>query len=253
MEQLEGGFINNVYLENGVVIKSFDNDTLVGISSAERIQNETRALSLFGGIIAPRLISFSGTSIHQEFIEGESYEIRARRGDKVFIVSGSILAQIHNFCTAPRPLHVYYQARFKKAVSTAKPILKAERLSPTFDVAWQIVYKLESRYTHGDFWLGNLIGNPGEGPKVIDWEFSGIGSPYEDFAIADLWIFREFPDSSKSFWAGYGKIPDQKTIDSFLVLRCVEFIATTTLEKYLLEEKDGFYHNKIAVLRTLLT
>jgi len=52
MEQLEGGFINRVYLENGVVIKSFDNDTLVGISSAERVMNEARALSIFGGSIA---------------------------------------------------------------------------------------------------------------------------------------------------------------------------------------------------------
>ena len=46
MKKLEGGFVNNVYLENGVVIKSFTNDTLVGISSTERALNEKRALRI---------------------------------------------------------------------------------------------------------------------------------------------------------------------------------------------------------------
>lgn len=252
MKKLEGGFINNVYLENGLVVKSFENDSLVGISSAERIGNETRALSLFGGTIAPRLISLNGTVLCQEFIEGESYETRARRGEKVFKEPGVALALIHNFCTVPWPLHTYYQAKFAKAVNLAGPILKLEELFPEFVFPRKIVYEFGSRYIHGDFWLGNLIGKQGEKPTVIDWEFSGIGSPFEDFAIADLWIFREFPGSSNDFWEGYSKRPDQKTIDSFLVLKCVEFLATTTLENYLLEEKNGFYHNKIDVLKTLL-
>src|SRR3989344_5591942 len=212
MKKLDGGFINNVYLEKGIVIKSFDNDSLVGISSAERTRNEVRALSIFGGTVAPRLISFEGTTIHQEFVAGELYETRARRGDKIFKISGTVLAQIHNFCIIPRPLHVYYQTRFKKAVRLAGPLLRHEGLSPTFDVSWKTASEFGSGYIHGDFWLGNIIGKPGEKPKVIDWEFSGIGSPYEDFAIAELWIFREFPDSSQSFWKGYRKIPDQKTI-----------------------------------------
>ena len=145
-----------------------------------------------------------------------------------------------------------FQTRFNKAIILASPILILERLSPTFNVSWKIVSEFGSRYIHGDFWLGNIIGKAREKPKVIDWEFSGIGSPFEDFAIVDLWIFREFLNSSYSFWAGYGKRPDQKTIDAFLVLRCVEFLSTTTIENYLSEEVNGFYHNKVEVLRTLL-
>lgn len=253
MRRLEGGFINNVYLENGIVIKSFANDALVGIFSAERLKNEIRALNIFGGIVSPRLISFDETAISQEFIEGESYENMARRGDRIFEKAGAVLAQIHNFfIVVPRSLSAYYQTRFKKALLLAEPILKHERLSPVFDVSWEIVYKIGSKYIHGDFWLGNLIGQPNERPKAIDWEFSGVGSPYEDFAIAELWIFREFQGSSFEFWKGYGNMPDSKTINSFLILKCIEFLATTTLEKYLLEEKDGFYHNKVEVLKTLL-
>lgn len=253
MKKLEGGFINNVYLENGVVVKSFTNDTLVGISSAERAMNEKRALKIFGGTLAPRLISSSDTVVHQEFVEGELYEARARRGENLFEESGSVLAQIHNFHRSRCSLAFYYEERFQKAFNFAEPILRAERLSLVFNVCWTTVSELGSRYVHGDFWLGNLIGKPGEKPRVIDWEFSGIGSPFEDFAIADLWIFREFPNSSHDFWIGYSKKPDQETVNSFLILRCIEFLATTTLENYSLEEADGFYHNKVAVLRTLLS
>ncbi len=253
VKKLEGGFINKVYLENSVVVKSFTNDALVGISSTERALNEMVALRIFGGIVAPRLISYDDMVIRQEFIEGELYEARARRGENVFEESGAILAQIHNICSSDQPLSFYYENRFKKAINLAEPLLKAEGLSPTFNVSWMTVSEFGSRYIHGDFWLGNIIGKPGERPRVIDWEFSGTGSPFEDFAIADLWIFREFPNSSPDFWRGYGKKPDQETVNFFLVLRCVEFLATTTPENYSLEEEDGFYHNKVAVLRTLLS
>ena len=252
MKKLEGGFINQVYMEDGVVIKIFDNDLLVGISSAERFKKETEALKIFGGTVAPRLISSEGVELRQEFIEGESYETRARRGEDVFQTAGALLNEIHNRgAFNNQPLQKNYQIRFEKAMALAEPILKLEQLSPVFNVSWKIVSIFGASYIHGDFWLGNILGERGAKPKAIDWEFSGIGSPYEDFAIADLWIFREFADSSKKFWKGYGREPDKKTIDEFLMLRCVEFLATTTLEKYILEEKDGFYHNKIAVLKTL--
>lgn len=258
MKKLEGGFINEVYLENGIVIKIFGNDELVGIPSAKRLFQESKALRIFGGTIAPRLIHIEGLTLKQEYIEGETYEIKARRGEQVFEVAGALLEKIHKqrmdndllpeFLQYP----LYYESRFAKAREIAEPILKAEQLSVEFDVNWEHARTLGRCYIHGDFWLANIIGKESKKPKVIDWECSGVGSPYEDFAIADLWILREFPGSEVDFWKGYGIKPDQETINAFLVLRCVEFLATTTLDKYLLEEKDGFYHNKITVLRTLL-
>ena len=252
MRKLEGGFINNVFLENGIVIKIFSNDNLVGTPSHERLERERRALSIFGGALAPRLISNKDVTLHQEFIEGESYETMARQGEKVFEVAGSMLAKVHRFKFSNRVPPSYYLGRFEKAIKLARPVLNLEQIFPRFEVAWDIVYELGMRYIHGDFWLGNIIGKIGKEPKIIDWEFSGAGSPYEDFAIVDLWIFREFADSEQDFWRGYGFRPNQETINSFLILRCIEFLATVTLENYLKEEKDGFYHNKITTLRSLI-
>ena len=251
MTRLEGGFVNTVYLIEGEVVKEFGNDNLVGVSSARRILNESLALSIFGDTIAPRLLFVNGTCLHQEFVQGESYEVKARRGERVFKTAGSCLRKVHDKCHGGLRLNSYYQARFDEAVKAAAPILRREKISPKFQPSWSIVEEWGSKYIHGDFWLGNVIGKDSGSPKVIDWEFSGIGSPFEDFAIVELWIFREFPGSSEEFWDGYGILPDQSVIDSFLILRCVEFIATTKLRAYVLEEEDGFYHNKISVLRSL--
>ncbi len=107
---------------------------------------------------------------------------------------------------------------------------------------------------HRDFWFGNLI-RADNGLKAIDWEFAGIGSPYEDLAIVELWIFREFernqPSCRQWFAAGYGREFDQKVVLQFLAFKCIEFLATTSLASYLIEAEDGFYHNKIKTLKEL--
>ena len=210
MRKLEGGFINNVFLENGIVIKIFSNDNLVGTPSHERLERERRALSIFGGTLAPRLISNKDVTLHQEFIEGESYETMARQGEKVFEVAGSMLAKVHRFKFSNRIPPSYYLGRFEKAIKLARPVLNLEQIFPRFEVAWDIVYELGMRYIH------------------------------------------EFADSEQDFWRCYGFRPNQETINSFLILRCIEFLATVTLENYLKEEKDGFYHNKITTLGSLI-
>lgn len=252
MRKLEGGFINEVYLDKNVVWKVYKNDNLVGVSSEDRLAKEATALEIFGGSIAPRLISVENNVLYQEFVPGESYEERARRGEDVFKTAGSLLKKIHD-CFVGRPINApYFQSRFDKAVAVARPILSSEGLRPVFNVSWPVVNGWGSRFIHGDFWLGNILGEAGRDPKVIDWEFFGRGSPFEDFAIADLWIFREFPGSDVSFWEGYGSVPDKSVIASFLTLRCVEFLATTTLKEYLVEDKNEFYHNKVKVLKALI-
>jgi len=249
--KLEGGFINKVCLVNGTVVKEFDNDRLVGISSAQRVANEARALLIFGGTIAPRLLYVDGPFLGQEFIEGELYETKARRGEWVFKVAGQCLRKIHDKYSGGFMPRLSYCSRFNEAIRVAGPILELEQLAPKFEPPWEVVEQWGIKYIHGDFWLGNIIGKDGQFPRVIDWEFSDIRSPYEDFAIAELWIFREFPGSCADFWDGYGIVPNQSAINSFLILRCVEFLATTNIEEYVLEGKDGFYHNKISVLRSL--
>jgi thiamine kinase-like enzyme len=92
--------------------------------------------------------------------------------------------------------------------------------------------------------LGNIIVNDKD-LRLIDWEFSGIGSPYEDFAIAELWIFREY-GGREEFYAGYERRPDQKTVEQFLKMKCIEFLAT-----YKGKDPIGFYQNKLEVLQSL--
>jgi len=94
-------------------------------------------------------------------------------------------------------------------------------------------------------WLGNIIKG-----IAIDWEFSGIGSPYEDFAIAELWIFMKY-GGKEAFYESYGRKPDEKTVLEFLKLKCIQFLSTTTPDNIESEEPTGFYHNKLSILQEL--
>lgn len=251
MRKLEGGFINQVYLDGEMVVKVFDNDRLVGIPSSERLLNESTALHIFGGDIAPKFIKAEPAVLYQEFIDGESYEVRARRGERVFEEAGRLLRRIHEFCPKRATRVFQFRDRFQKASSAARRILEHESLEVHFQISGDDIERWGIRYTHRDFWLGNILGHSRRSPKAIDWEFSGPSSPYDDFAIVDLWVFREFPGSEPEFWAGYGDIPDRRVILEFLKLRCVEFLATTTFDSYVLEESSGFYHNKVSVLKSI--
>jgi len=252
-KELTGGFINRVSQDDGTVRKIFTHDELVGIPNIRRKRNETAALSFFDGSIAPKLLEEGETYIIQEFIPGELYERRAKRGDDVFDEAGKLLAKIHKPYSGNLPiLEKYYKKKFEKAVLTAHDILIQENISIIFDPDWQEVRTCGITCLHKDFWLGNIIGNGDNNPKAIDWEFAGVGSPYEDFAIVDLWIIREFNAAAHKFWEGYGMIPDSRTVSAFLKLKCIEFLATTTAQAYNKEDADGFYHNKIFILRNLL-
>jgi len=250
-KELIGGFINRVSQDDGTVRKVFTHDELVGIPHARRKRNEAKALSIFGGTLAPKLLEEGENYIIQEFIPGELYEQRARRGENVFADAGRLLANIHKpFLGNPPIVKRYYEKRFQNASIKTQDILQQEHVSVVFDADWHEVYAKGITCLHKDFWLGNVLGSNGSKPKAIDWEFAGVGSPYEDFAIVDLWIIREFPNS-ETFWDGYGMIPQQKTVSAFLKLKCLEFLATTTLYAYNKEESQGFYHNKISVLKNL--
>lgn len=251
-KKLEGGFINEVYAKDGVVVKRFTNSELVGISDEQRLFRETRALRKFGNLgLSPRLVSNGKEELKQEFIPGEVWEVKARRGEKVFREAGSLLRQIHEpVKTSTKLIYDLVMNKWVKHLRSAKEVLDYEKLDLDLEIDWEVVFGQGVSRVHRDFWLGNVIGD-GE-PKVIDWEFSGVGSPYEDFAIVELWILKEFANSADDFWDGYGVVPDMQTVDEFLKARCVEFLATMNLKDYLIEDEDGFYHNKVRVLRSLV-
>lgn len=257
MIELEGGAINNVYLnDQGNVIKHFNGRnasfdlSAVGKAPEHRQRREIIALRHFSPHLAPSLLGVSEDHIVQEYVHGTDLESRARGGEDIFEEAGTILRRIHTPVKRhPSYLKDSFFSMVDRTYPKAKPILDKEGISPDFDIDWGVIENEGTTRLHGDYWLGNVIKN-GHGSRVIDWEFAGIGSPYEDFAIVELWIMREF-QNPKHFWNGYGKMPDQHTIEQYLKLKCIEFLATTTVDAYNREKPDDFYHNKVDILKTL--
>jgi hypothetical protein len=260
MERLTGGYINRVYKDDGIVRKEFTGDDLVGKSATSRLAREKSALSKFGGGIAPAFLGISGeNALLQEYLPGRVLEevIRDDGEGNCFAMAGRLLREIHE-PVREKQAHFrdIFEQRLERNHARAEGLLKREGINVSIEFDWQKVFKLGITRVHRDFWMGNVMQGLDGNLRVFDWEFSGIGSPYEDFAIVDLWVIREFGgefvNCTHDFWAGYGYVPDQGAIDGFLVARLVEFLATTTISQYDLEDRDGFYHNKIEVLKELL-
>lgn len=249
-EKLTGGYINDVSLTSGVVNKHFTGDNLTGIPSSERLFREKSGLLRFGGLIAPHFIQTTDHTIQQEFVPGISYEEAIQQSDMQKHISSAalLLKQIHSapIVRTPQYLQEDFYKKIKKYSDKARPILETYVQKPLrFDIDWNAVFSLGTTYVHRDFWLGNIING-----KVIDWEYSGIGSPYEDFAITELWIFMEY-GGRDTFYKAYGKTPDQQTVLSYLKARCIQFLSTATPDTIEHNDESGFYHNKIQLLNEL--
>jgi aminoglycoside phosphotransferase (APT) family kinase protein len=240
MKKVEGGFVNSVFKTNGTITKIFEGEDLVDKSVEERLKREALALRRFGGVVAPALLRIGSDSIVQAFLSGVNAETLEQ---KPFYEAGRLLRQVHvPIRRNPEYLRQHIEQRFNKA--REKTIEMFDLTNVNMDVDWNEVFRFGTTRVHRDFWLGNIIVNDKD-LRLIDWEFSGIGSPYEDFAIAELWIFREY-GGREEFYAGYGRRPDQKTVEQFLKMKCIEFLAT-----YKGKDPIGFYRNKLEVLYSL--
>lgn len=254
LEKLTGGFINEVSRVDGVVIKNFTGDKLVKVASNIRFKREQLALLRFGGNVAPTYIGEDGQGkLLQEFINGQSAETTV--GLDTFKQAGELLRVIHH----PVTTNFDYwkdglERKWDNARSIAFPILKHEGVEVNLKIDWAKVARLGVCRVHRDFWLGNIISRH-DSLVAVDWEFAGIGIPYEDFAIVELWIFNEyekqFPNCRRDFWQGYQLQPDDDLVKEFLKAKCLEFLSTTSCGEYQEEKPDGFYHNKINALRDL--
>ena len=107
-------------------------------------------------------------------------------------------------------------------------------------------------WTHGDFWLNNLIGRiRGKNFKltgVIDWELSRIDTPYVDFAIVQMSLEIPHQESSKHFWKGYGSVPDIRTQNYFSVLKTIDWIAADPSS----DLESDFYTQKLNFLKRMV-
>jgi len=55
------------------------------------------------------------------------------------------------------------------------------------------------------------------------------------------------------FYKAYGTNPDTDTVHQFLKLKCLQFLSTTTPANIENEEPNGFYRNKLSILKELGT
>lgn len=256
MEKLSGGFVNDCIKRGTAVVKEYQNDGMCAQAGTTRRIREQIALGRFGNGhgLAPELLAVpNDRTLIQEYLDGSVME-GIEKDEYDFHQVGKLLSGIHtpvkrSFTDTKN----YYENRYKKHVHQAQFILNEEGITVPAEID---VSGAENRGTtriHRDFWLGNVIRTREAEYKAIDWEFSGIGSPYEDFAIADMWIFREYGRPlAFEFYQGYGREPDQQVVNTFLMAKAVEFIARCSFMDYETEPRDGFYHNKISVLKELL-
>jgi thiamine kinase-like enzyme len=249
-KQLGGGYINTVTLSpSGHVEKVFIDEMLTGVPALQRMRRETFALNHFGGIIAPALIKLADVSVYQQYVEGQTFrEIMNEnpKNEDCPKIAGRLLRQIHTPVHRPfQYLREEIEAKIKKYSAKSQTVVEHFLPGlPQIEIDWAEVQKLGSTRVHRDFWYGNIVKD-----KVIDWEFSGIGSPYEDFAIAELWIFMQY-GGKEEFYKAYGQRPEEKTVREFLRLRCLQFLSTATIDTINSEDPNGeyFYHNIINTL-----
>ena len=259
MERLAGGFINDCYHRDTVVVKEYQSDKLCGQEGSRRRERERMSLNKFGNGhgIAPTLIEMTPNTLLQEFLHGDVLE-NVQKTEEDLFYTGKLLRNIHT--PVSRAFNITrsdYEGKFKRHVSKAIFILNEEGINPHIDINWNKVEESGTTRIHRDYWLGNVMRTrdanklPSQRYKAIDWEFAGIGSPYEDFSIAHMWIFRVY-GGEDFFWEGYGSTPDKDTIREFLKLKTVEFISRCGYNDYMNESKDGFYHKKTQILRGLI-
>lgn len=268
--RLPGGFINGLHRERDVVVKHYEGDRLIGVPWKERFLREKRALERFGDrAISPQLhdVSRWRRELTMEFIPSEVQQLDEylhvappEERTALLTSAGQLLRQVHE--PAPRIDHYDIKRYYRKIDAALK---KAE---PVFAIAgldgialkhmmvdlidMNAVREAGATYVHRDPWMNNYVLHTNGNLVLVDWETSGIGSPYEDFAIVNLWIEREHGDID-AFWEGYGSKPDHNTVLGYLVGKCVQMLATATPHTYATELQNGggIYSGKVAILREI--
>ena len=267
--RVNGGNINHIQLSSdSIVRKQYANESMIGVPSEQRALRELRALKRFNmdSVPVPKVLNFNTQEhwLEMEQIIGFPLDEYVRtcsllKKTEVLQQAGALLKKIH--CPVTTNTDYYLDQFFKKtqtAAQTTAPILNyanlcqqqiLELIDNNLDLA--ITRQFGITRVHRDFWLNNLLYNGKSIVGVIDWELAGIGSPFEDFAIVNLWIERVH-QNTEAFWQGYGEEPDRATTMAWLMGRCLQFLSTATLEQYQAENPTGFYHNKIMVIKQIL-
>lgn len=264
---LSGGTVNLLHLDpsTGVVSKRYLEGNGISGSSSQRLHAESISLEQIP--CSPKLLGVDKGVLYMEHLSGESRLDEAvsylpeSGQDDIYRVAGKALRQVHSHfrdsCNG-----LYSSSQLKRSLShlsSCREVLLScgittqqviDYLHNNQDVVSRFVSELGVSWTHGDYWLNNLIGSLRTDRNfslsgVIDWELASKASPYIDFASVFLSIEMPHPESSAPFWKGYGFTPNSMTVRYFAVSKMLDWLAHDPQA----DINSSFYSDKIRFMR----
>lgn len=256
------GYINKIVVHPHGVTKYFSDDGVTSRAAIQRQAAEINALTIIP--IAPQMHFYERGVVDMQYFDGESAldtkvaHLPEHLQHEVFKTAGSALSFIHDQYKSPMT-EAYIQ-------NTIHDLLKwTNGLHTTFEYigldigsvceyiqrgfSYNELKKCGLSVIHGDYWLNNIIGrltrSSFELTGIIDWEMSGVGSPYEDFGVVELSIESIHPVSKQSFWSGYGLPIHTHTKKYFAVRQILLWMS----EDQHIDFESDFYKPKIEFLK----
>lgn len=268
MIELKGGTLNPIFFheEKGVVTKGYETGN--GVVRDPHTRRLSEIISLKTIRFAPSYLGQTEATIFMSFVNGEKSLDEAVHifpeplRYAIFQTAGETLKEIHRTHQKAVP-HSYHEAHtryFCDLVNATKERLNLVGI-PFSDLLSFLLQSYDPEevnkrgivWTHGDYWLNNLIGEEHAHKftlnGVIDWELAGYASPYKDFSLVKMSIEDVHEGSSAPFWQGYGSQPQKKLQTHFAIMKTLEWIAGEPKENPL---NSSFYEQKFKMIRRAL-
>lgn len=254
---VSGGRVNKVEgLETTIKKKYFEGGIVkgLGLSARQRWKNETVALSLYGShdfkpLRVPRIVSSDedALQITMERLQAVPVEDLIRKDISFFMKENAkklaqVLKAIHSPCKeVNQNLHDTYCGTFKSFIDSAAPILEKEQIDSEQLKVWMATAlkglkdRTDAVPVHTDFWFENILSDEEGDFYVIDWEFYGVGTPYEDLGVFYANVYEHFPELNefcKDFFRVYAQNVNIELVRAFAVYRCLRLLSHVDIEDY---------------------
>ncbi|MBT2523214.1 phosphotransferase [Arthrobacter sp. ISL-28] len=189
---MQHGYTNETYRQGLRVGKRYQGPDAEGRAAAELL-----ALTrLVGRIPVPAVIDAGELTLTTAFVPGEHGQdlIESGPAEETLAACGRLLRDLH--------------------------MLDPGILEPGPHPAGAVI-------RHGDFGPNNVLMGPEgfEPVALLDWEFSGIGTPIDDLAWCE-WIVRMHHPAAipalRAFWEAYGSCPEWAERQAAMLNRCAE-------------------------------
>jgi aminoglycoside phosphotransferase len=256
------GHTNSVYRVGDTVVKTFEDLSLSSRSAIKRQRSEEYALRHYP--LTPNLIQIDENRltmsrvVGHNHLDGEIPFLSDAQRDALYITVGQTLKLVHGFENALPVGPKYHERLAVPSIAKVRGLngklgINHDGLIDYIINAYEPaeVQKWGITVVHGDYWLDNIIvksaSNKLETAGVIDWEMSGVGSPYIDFASVNLSIEMVHEGASLGFWKGYGAVPKQSVKTYFSTLKIIDWLYGDSE----VNPESGFYAPKLALLRRI--